>query len=245
MAASCDILGYTVTTLNVEDLVEYAFNDDSLTVINTLNPHSYIESKNDTVFAAALKNSNFLIPDGSGITLAERIIHGKKLNKIAGYDLFTEIMNRLEMKGGKVFFLGSTEEVLSRIKYRASKDFPNVIVETLSPDYKPGFTKADIEKFASSISLFNPDVVFVGLTAPKQEKLIFQMNHMINVKIISGIGAVFDFYAGTVKRPKNIWIKLHMEWLVRFLGDPKRLWKRNFISTPLFLLDVLKCKIRF
>lgn len=245
MAASCDILGYNVTTLKVEDLVESALSGNSLTVINTLNPHSYIESKSDSVFEAALKNSNFLIPDGSGISLAEKIIHGKHLNKIAGYDLFTEIMRRLEINGGKVFFLGSSEEVLNRIKYRASKEFPKVLIETLSPAYKAEFTKDDIERFASSISLFSPDVVFVGLTAPKQEKLIFQMSDMINAKIISGIGAVFDFYAGTVKRPENIWIKLHLEWLVRFLGDPKRLWRRNFISTPLFLLDVLKCKIRF
>lgn len=244
MNTHCNILGYKITTLCVKDLVELAFSNGKLTIINTLNPHSYVESKHDPIFEAALKNSDFLIPDGSGISLAEKIIHGKKINKIAGYDLFKEIMQKINLEGGKVFFLGSSNDVLSKITHKARKEYPNVEVKTLSPPYKSIFNEEDITTFVESICAFKPEVLFVGLTAPKQEKLILQIRGLIDAKVVSGIGAVFDFYAGTVKRPNHIWIKLHLEWLVRFLGDPRRLWKRNFISTPLFLIDVIKCKAR-
>ena len=80
------------------------------------------------------------------------------------------------------------------------------------------------------------------MTAPKQEKWVYENQNQINANVITSIGAVFDFYAGTVKRSGAIWIKLGLEWLPRLLRDPKRLWKRNFISTPLFLWDVLKAK---
>lgn len=244
MAHSIDILGYQVTTQSVGVLVSEALSSPRLSIVNTINPHSYVEAKNDKAFHVALTGSDKLIPDGSGIVLAAKQLHDIELKKIAGTDLFYESMNAVNEYSGKVFFLGSTESVLNEIKIRAYKDFPNVQIETLSPPYKPEFTQSDKQSFIDAINTFSPDVIFVGLTAPKQEKLIASISPQLTGRMISGIGAVFDFYAGTVQRPHQIWLNLHLEWLVRLVGEPKRLWKRTFVSAPIFLFDLFSNKYK-
>jgi N-acetylglucosaminyldiphosphoundecaprenol N-acetyl-beta-D-mannosaminyltransferase len=92
----------------------------------------------------------------------------------------------------------------------------------------------------AAINAFKPDILFVGMTAPKQEKWVYAHKAQIDARIICSIGAVFDFYAGTVKRPSAFWINLGLEWLPRLLKEPRRLARRNFISTPAFLWDVVR-----
>lgn len=244
MLSFTKVLGFDITNSPVSFVVEHALKQDKQLVINTLNPHSYVEQKGDKSFKEALNYSDILIPDGSGIVLAAKILNKESITKVAGYDLFIETMNNLNRTQSKVFFLGSTEQVLLKMFTRASIDFPDVTIKTLSPEFKSNFNDNDVDFFANEISQFNPDVIFVGLTAPKQEKLIHRLKIHTDVKFLSGIGAVFDFYAGTIKRSSDIWIKLHLEWLPRLFSEPKRLWKRNFVSTPIFIFDVLKTRFK-
>ncbi|MBE4582242.1 glycosyltransferase [Vibrio navarrensis] len=243
MSMFLNILGYKVSTRDVNTIVLDSLNGNSLRVVNTINPHSYVEAKRDVDFKQALLASDELIPDGSGIVLAANTLYSKNIRKIAGADLYLETMRVLNNSSGKVFFLGSTDEVLRDIVKKTNVEFPNVSVSVYSPPYKTEFSNADIQTFIKLINDFSPDVIWVGLTAPKQEKLIYDMHAEINGKMISGIGAVFDFYAGNVKRPKKIWIDLHLEWLVRLIGEPKRLWRRTLISAPIFLLDMYRYKL--
>ncbi|TVP10600.1 WecB/TagA/CpsF family glycosyltransferase [Shewanella sp. KCT] len=236
------LFGFEIIRKPVNQVVREAIAQVNISVVNTINPHSYIESKGDQEFRNALFESDVLIPDGSGIILASKLVNKVDLKKIAGADLFSETMSQLNEKSGSVFFLGSSDKVLNIMAERASTDYPNVIVNFLSPPYKDSFSDADLTCFIESINKCSPDVLFVGLTAPKQEKLIHRIKSKVDVRMVSGIGAVFDFYAGTVVRPHPIWIKLHLEWLVRLIGEPKRLWRRNFVSTPLFILEILLVK---
>lgn len=244
MSFTTNILGFEVSTLSVSEIVTSSLINNEQLVVNTLNPHSYVEQKYDNEFKNALITSDVLIPDGSGMVLAAKFLNNTDITKVAGYDLFIEVMNQLSKTNGKVFFLGSTDIVLNKIINRARLDFPEVIVYTLSPPFKNDFDLDDIAHFSKKINDFKADVVFVGLTAPKQEKLIAKLKEFTDVKFLSGIGAVFDFYAGTVKRPSELWLKLHLEWLVRFIGEPKRLWRRNFVSTPLFLFEIILTKLK-
>ncbi|WP_240671688.1 WecB/TagA/CpsF family glycosyltransferase [Enterovibrio baiacu] len=238
-----NILGFDVSTESVNEIVRKALSNSRITIVNTINPHSYVETKTDSTFRDALIESDELIPDGAGISIAANFLHGKEVKKIAGFDLFEETMSVINGKSGKVFFLGSSEAVLKAIEERVIKEYSNVKVKTLSPPFKPEFSAEDITKFSQAINEFSPDVVFVGLTAPKQEKLIKKISGCVDTKMISGIGAVFDFFAGTVKRPNKIWISLNLEWLGRLIAEPKRLWRRNFVSTPIFLFDLVKGKL--
>lgn len=214
-------------------------------VVNTLNPHSYCIAKKDKEFETCLKSSNILLPDGVGIVLACRFLYGKKIGKIAGYDIHLHFLEMLQERGGgKVFYLGAAGTTLSLIKERIFEEFPSIEVDVYSPPFKSEFSIDEVNEMVDSINAFAPDVLFVGMTAPKQEKWVSQNMSKLNTKVMCSIGAVFDFYAGTVKRPSKLWINLGLEWLPRMVKEPKRLWKRNLISTPIFLFEMVLIKLK-
>ena len=212
-------------------------------VINTINPHSYVVSKHDPDFKVALIQSDYLFPDGIGIVLAHRILNGGRIHKIAGYDIFIHLMKELNKNKGSCFFLGSSNQTLGLIKKKAAKEFPDVRVSCFSPPFKKTFTTKDCKEMISAVNMAEPDFLFVGMTAPKQEKWVYENKDLLKAEIICSIGAVFDFYSGSVKRPSRLWRSLSLEWLYRFIKEPKRLFRRNMISTPKFMFAVLMSKL--
>jgi N-acetylglucosaminyldiphosphoundecaprenol N-acetyl-beta-D-mannosaminyltransferase len=208
-------------------------------VINTINPHSYVTAKSDSMFQEALTSSDFLIPDGSGIVLASKVIYKTDIEKIAGADLHKFLLSKMNKKSGKIFYMGASQKTLDKIEERIKVEYPNIQVQSYSPPYKAEFSVDENDVIIKKINSFKPDVLFIGMTAPKQEKWLYEHKDNLEFKVASCIGAVFDFYAGTVERPSQFWIDMHLEWLPRLLKEPKRLWKRNIVSTPLFLLDML------
>lgn len=233
-------MGYNVYTDDVSKLSIGGIKQ----VINTINPHSYVTAKSDTLFDEALRESDVLIPDGSGIVLAAKQINGVAITKIAGADLHLHLLKQLNNEKKRCFYMGSSQNTLNRLKKRLNREYPEIIAEFYSPPFKDTFSYEENQEIIDAINTFNPDVLFVGMTAPKQEKWLHQHKNELNFKIATSIGAVFDFYAGTVQRPSQFWIDLHLEWLPRLLKEPKRLWRRNFVSTPLFLVDVILYKFK-
>ena len=236
------LLGFSITRLPLKDIVSLALDSFNFK-INCFNVHSYVCQKDNVAFKTALSNSDILIPDGSGIALSSIFLEKVSIKKVSGYDLFLETMQRLDESSGSVFLLGSSEVVLKRMFDRAKGQFPNVKVKYLSPPFKSDFNLNDVNIFVEAIEKERTDVVFVGLTAPKQEILIQDFPIVRDVKFLAGVGAVFDFYAGTITRPNKIWRKLHLEWLGRFLRQPRHLWRRIFVSMPIFLADLLRAKM--
>lgn len=231
--------------LKVCNYLPYKLPEDGKFVINTLNPHSYCVAKEDGLFCDALLSSNILIPDGIGVVWASKYLFKKRIKKISGFDLHLHYLKMLQKKGGgKVFYLGASEQTLALIEDRLKREFPLIQAEVYSPPFKSEFTQEENLEMIREINQFEPDVLFVGMTAPKQEKWVFIHKNSLNVKMVCSIGAVFDFYAGTVQRSNEVWINLGLEWLPRFLKEPKRLWRRNLISTPQFIFDVIQMKLR-
>lgn len=214
-------------------------------LINTINAHSFNMAQNDELFAEALRNGDYLIPDGASIVKACRWLKTKSQPKerIAGWDLFQIEMERLNARGGKCFFMGSSEQVLALIKQRAEKDYPNIAVETYSPPYKAEFSEEDNRNIISAINAAKPDLLWIGMTAPKQEKWAYSHWQELDIHCHVGtIGAVFDFYAGTAQRAPKWWQEHSLEWLYRLIKEPKRMWKRYVIGNPLFLWSMSKEK---
>ena len=226
-----------------------ALNDipEGKVLINTINAHSYNVAQKDDLFAQALAGGDYLIPDGASIVKACRWLKGKSqpAERIAGWDLFEFEMNRLKAKSEKckVMFMGSSERVLQLIRERAAKDYPLLDVVTYSPPYKPEFTADDNAAIVSAINAANPDLLWIGMTAPKQEKWTFQHWPQLNIHCHVGtIGAVFDFYAGTAQRAPLWWQRHSLEWLYRLMKEPRRMWRRYVVGNPLFLWNVLSEK---
>ena len=216
---------------------------DGKLLINTINAHSYNTALKDELFAEALSKGDVLIPDGASIVNACRWLKAKSQPKerIAGWDLFLFEMERLNKRGGKCFFMGSSTKVLELIKRRAAVDYPNIEVVTYSPPYKPEFTNEDNMDIINAINTANPDLLWIGMTAPKQEKWTYTHWNELNIHCHVGtIGAVFDFFAGTYKRAPLWWQEHSLEWLYRLVKEPRRMWRRYVLGNPLFLWNVFK-----
>ena len=227
------VLGYNVFSSRL-DAIDPEI--DKL-LINTFSPNSYGLALSDKKFETALKNTDVLVLDGIGIALGSIILHGKNIKKISGQDCFDHYMAVANNKNWKVYFLGSSEQTLKKITDRVKKEYPNVITGTYSPPFKPEFSEEDNNHMVNAINAFKPDVLFVGLTAPKQEKWAYQHRNKVNARIISTIGNVFDWYAGNSKRPAKIWIDLRLEWLVRIFLRPE-IFRRNTGNQLKFLRDL-------
>ncbi|MCF2738413.1 WecB/TagA/CpsF family glycosyltransferase [Bacteroides caecigallinarum] len=216
-------------------------------LINTINAHSYNTALKDSLFAEALTKGDILIPDGASIVMACKWLKAKSQPKerIAGWDLFVYEMEKLNARGGKCFFMGSSEKVLALIKAKAAEVYPNITVEMYSPPYKPEFTEEDNRAIIDVINTAKPDLLWIGMTAPKQEKWAYAHWNELDINCHCGtIGAVFDFFAGTVERAPKWWQEHSLEWLYRLLKEPKRMWRRYIIGNTLFIINIIKEKLR-
>lgn len=222
-----------------EDSID-KISEDSKLLINTINAHCYNLAKRDKVYHQALLASNVLLPDGISIVWAIRLLTGRKIKKIAGADLFFYELTRLEKKSGKCFFLGSTEATLQKINEKIKQQYPNITVKTFSPPFKDQFLESENLEMLEAINDFQPDVLMVGMTAPKQEKWAYQNFPKLEVGHICCIGAVFDFYAGTIRRAPRWMIKIGLEWFYRLIKEPRRMWQRYLIGNILFSVSLLQ-----
>ena len=143
-----------------------------------------------------------------------------------------------------VMFMGSSQKVLDLIVKRAAEVYPHLKIVTYSPPYKPDFSEEDNKAIVEAINAADPDLLWIGMTAPKQEKWTYSHWNELNIHCHVGtIGAVFDFFAGTVERAPIWWQRHGLEWLYRLLKEPKRMWRRYIIGNTLFLWNMLKEKV--
>lgn len=232
-------------------------------LINTINAHSYNVAQQDDQFAQALMNSDVLLPDGASIVHACRYLNmpSQPSERVAGYDLYEYEMTALEhlvqedqqrrtisqpraaRQSRTVMFVGSSPEVLQRIKERAVLDFPNLKIITYSPPFKQEFSSEDSAAIIRAINAAKPDLLWIGMTAPKQEKWTYNHWHELDIRCHVGtIGAVFDFYAGTIKRAPLWWQQHSLEWLYRLIKEPRRMWRRYIVGNMQFIMYIIKEK---
>lgn len=212
-------------------------------LINTINAHSFNTAQTDGLFAEALTKGDVLIPDGASIVKACGWIKAKSrpTQRVAGWDLFEYEMSRLDRKGGKCFFMGSSQKVLDLIVAKGKEVYPNITIDTYSPPYKPEFSDEDNKAIVDAINASDPDLLWIGMTAPKQEKWAWSHWDELDIHCHCGtIGAVFDFFAGTAKRAPLWWQEHSLEWLYRLLIEPKRMWRRYIIGNAKFMINILK-----
>jgi N-acetylglucosaminyldiphosphoundecaprenol N-acetyl-beta-D-mannosaminyltransferase len=245
-----DIIGYPVCKSPLDRIVRNVMahiegRELGCRFFACLNPHAAEMAAEDPVFMRALLDADFLTPDGIGVVYASRILGGDLSRRVTGTDVFLGVTSAMDAAGGGTcFFLGSTEETLRRIRERMAIDYPRVeVVGTLSPPFRPDFTDEDNRVMLDKINEAKPDVLWVGLTAPKQEKWLFAHRDALNVRFAGPIGAAFDFYAGNIKRVPAFWGNLGLEWLPRLLQEPRRLWRRSIVSAPRFFARTLRYRL--
>lgn len=244
------INGFSVMNSNQQtilaDIVSWIRSGDHCRWLACLNPHSYAAALDDMEFKDALHSADWLIPDGSGIVLASYLLGGNIRRRITGSDIFSALNSKANELGGfSVFFLGSTPDCLEDIRVRMERDYPKIrFAGSYSPPFKHIYSEGELEAMVATINRAKPDILWIGMTAPKQEKWIHQNLHRLDVRFAAAVGAVFDFYTGRVKRSHPIFQRLGLEWLPRLIQEPRRLWKRMFISAPVFMWHVVRARLR-
>ena len=242
MGSLCPFFDFRLSNDDPRDIVRAALSAPGASVLSTLNAHSFNVSLKDAPFREALLASDALVADGIGVVWAARLKGTKGLRKISGYDLFQASMELADENQLTVGFLGSTPETLEKIRARAEIEYPAATIRVLSPPFADAFSDDEARELLAALGTV--DILFVGMTAPKQEKFAQQVREYADARAILSIGAVFDFYAGTTKRAHPLFIKLGLEWLGRSIADPKRLGKRNLVAIPTFLFNCLRLSFR-
>jgi N-acetylglucosaminyldiphosphoundecaprenol N-acetyl-beta-D-mannosaminyltransferase len=228
-------LGFTVFS---DELSKINIHGNVCRVINTISPNSYGIATKDAEFEKALKTSDYLVLDGVYFTFASLLLQGKNIKRNQGPDVFYHFINRLNEQHGKAFFLGSSENALQRISHRAKVEYPNITVEYFSPPFKPEFSQEESESMVNKINTFQPDILFIGMTCPKQEKWAIKYKDHLKANLIICVGNVFDWYAGTQKSIHPFWFKIRLGWLIRIFLRPE-VFKRNIGNQMLFFWHVI------
>ena len=211
-------MGFSVYSERIENV---KIENSKAQLLTTISPNSYGISTKDPLFREALMKSDYLVLDGVYFALSSILLHGKNISKNQGSDVFFHFMKRIDEQHGKIFFLGSSEEILNKMIIKTSSDYPNIRVASYSPPFKQEFSDEDNRKMIDALNNFAPDVLFVAMTCPKQEKWAYQHKEKINAKLICCVGAVFDWYAGNEKTIAPLWWKLRLGWLVRTIHRPE------------------------
>lgn len=199
------------------------------------NVHSVVTTTRDVEFKIAVNNADMATPDGAPIAWALRRLGHPQQERINGPDLMARYLATAEKRGQKVFFYGSTDATLERLREVLAAQYPNL---QIAGTYAPPFRALSREEDAEVVDMINAseaNVVFVGLGCPKQEKWMAEHRGRIHAVMI-GVGAAFDYHAGVIKRAPLWWQQHGLEWLYRLGTEPRRLFKRYLVTNTLFVI---------
>lgn len=235
-----DVLGCKFDNVNMQEAVDICkgfIKSDKGNLIVTPNPEIVMRAKDDEEFKNIINSAELVIPDGIGIIKAGNILKTPLKERVAGYDL---ICNLLELgKDGSIsfYFFGSKPGYAEEAKQKMEEKYPNIKILGTHTGY---FKTEEEEAIVGEIRSLKPDVLLVGIGAPKQEKFINKYKNEGFFKIGIGCGGSIDVLAGEVKRAPKLFIKLHLEWLYRLLKQPSRLGRMMVL--PKFMKEVKKQK---
>lgn len=209
----------------------------STRIICICNVHSVITAQNNTEFRASILNSDIATPDGAPLAWVIRKYGHKNQNRINGPDLMWRYCEHIQNKEESIFIYGSSKDSLSLLIKNLLYSFPNIkIAGSFSPPYRQLTTEED-QVITNKINESGASVVWVGLGCPKQE--IWMSSHYNKIHaVMIGVGAAFDYHAGTIKRAP-IWMQRYgMEWFFRMISEPKRLMRRYIVTNSLFIVGI-------
>ncbi|MBA7567215.1 N-acetylglucosaminyldiphosphoundecaprenol N-acetyl-beta-D-mannosaminyltransferase [subsurface metagenome] len=209
-----------------------------------LNAFVTVKANEDKELLKIINNAKIVIPDGMSSVWYSRILNNEDhlLKRIDGFKFFYEFSKIADKKGYSYFFLGGKDDfILKIIKKRLNKEFKNIKLKGyFSPPFMKEFKGEINDIMINKVNECNTDILWVGLSAPKQEKWIYRNFDKLDIKMAAGIGAVFNFYAGVVKRAPEWMQKNGLEWLYRIYAEPKRLFMKYMVYNTKFMILVVK-----
>jgi N-acetylglucosaminyldiphosphoundecaprenol N-acetyl-beta-D-mannosaminyltransferase len=197
--------------------------------------HGIMLAKDDPLTATVFNQADIATPDGMPVVWALRSfgVHGQQ--RVYGPTLMLELCRAAELRGLRIFLYGGREDTLPRLAERLTREFPALLITgSYSPPFR-ALTDAEEQSVRQRIDACDPDIVFVGIGAPKQEYWMFEHRACFPGVTLIGVGAAFDFFAGRSRQAPQWMRRSGLEWLFRLLTEPLRLWRRYLLITPRFL----------
>lgn len=243
MIVSQHILGIKLTTGSYNDILEKIItlaSKNTSSYVCFANSHMVVEANRNASFNQVLLNADIVCADGVPLVYANKILNSdNEIQRFSGMDSISQILAAAETKHLSVYFYGSTEEVLESIENKIKNKYPKLLI---AGKYSPPFrTLSEQEKseIATEINSTSPHLVFVSLGCPKQESWMYCMKGTINSTML-GVGNAFLTFADLEKRAP-VWMRnIGLEWLFRFIQEPKRLWKRYLLTNTYFIYIFVK-----
>jgi N-acetylglucosaminyldiphosphoundecaprenol N-acetyl-beta-D-mannosaminyltransferase len=244
------VIGFPVAAASFQEqadmILKWANQKLSKTVC-VANVHMLIEGTQKPDFAKVLHSADLLTPDGMPLVWVMKLLRGQPQDRVAGMELMLSLCQKAQTQNIGVFFVGSTPEILSRIKMRLEQDFPGLTVSGMEAlPFRPLTPEEDIT-LIRQIHASGAGIVMVSLGCPKQEIWMYDHKERIQA-VMLGLGGAFPVYAG-VQKWAPLWVRqAGCEWLYRLLQEPKRLWKRYAVTIPPFVAlacqQVIKTRIK-
>lgn len=242
----CNILGVNISVINMKETVSYIEkNLEELrgNYICVSNVHTTVMAYEDEAYKEIQNSGAMALPDGGPLSVVSRKRGFKEAERVTGPDLMGEIFKLSEERQYSHYFYGSTEKTLVKLREKLTEKYPSLnIVGMYSPPFRE-LSKVEHEEIIENINKVNPDFIWVGLGAPKQEKWMFKNKNKVS-GIMIGVGAGFDYYAEKIKRAPKWMQKCSMEWVFRLMQEPKRLFQRYYTYNCKFILYIIKEKKR-
>jgi N-acetylglucosaminyldiphosphoundecaprenol N-acetyl-beta-D-mannosaminyltransferase len=236
-----NILGVSVTATNMPGAVKQIdawIAERTKTYVCVTGVHGIMESQKSAQVLEIHNAAGMVTPDGMPLVYISRLGGHPQTARVYGPDLVTEICNHSLATGYTHFFYGASPSTLAALTTRLGERFPGIrIVGSYAPPFRP-LTPDERSTVAARINECAPDIVWVGLSTPKQEMWMAEFRGRLDAPVLVGVGAAFDFHAGTVRQAPR-WIQpLCLEWLYRLLVEPRRLWRRYLLNNPRFLVSI-------
>lgn len=246
-----DVCGVPVSAVNIEaacDIIGGWIQSREKVYICVAPVSTIVDCQSDAAYKKVLDNADMITPDGMPVVWVGRLKGDKNISRTYGPDLMLALCEEGQGKGYKHYLYGGTEKTCSLLENVLKQKFPDIDIGGF---YAPPFRSAhtlEEDTVIDEINRLNPDILWVGLGSPKQDFWMSEHRGRLNVPVVIGVGAAFDFIAG-VKRQAPRWMQRSgLEWLFRFFSEPKRLWRRYLFGNSKFIYllvkDVFKSKIQ-
>lgn len=235
LGAPIDVITWDVA---LSQLSTWAMHHESRYVC-ICNVHSVVTSSKDEEFCRVVDEADMSTPDGAPVAWMLRRLGYVEQQRINGPDLMWRYCERAQIRNESLFFYGSTVGTLEKLKVKLLDAFPHLkIAGTISPPFRT-LTAEEDDVVVEQINSSGAGVVWVSLGCPKQELWMATHRGRINAVMI-GVGAAFDYHAGTIKRAP-LWVQgCGLEWFYRLVSEPRRLWKRYLVTNSLFIIGAVR-----
>lgn len=238
-----DVLGVGISAVTVSSTIEEItrwVEEREQHYVCVTGVHGVMESQRDARLRAIHNASGLTVPDGMPMVWCAHWAGAGNVERVCGPDFMLPLLERARDRGWTVFFYGGAEGVPERLAKVMRHRFPGLeVVGTLSPPFRP-LTEAEDEEVVATINAADPDLLFVGLSTPKQERWMAEHVERVKARAILGVGAAFDVHTGRTKRAPRWMQRVGLEWAFRLLTEPRRLWRRYLRNNPAFVIALLR-----